>query len=350
MQCEKCRAAIDINDAACPSCGELILQNVDGFENTKYVECQLKKILETCGKRIILNDLRFSAAINDFIPDLGKERNLLKNVISAGVLRKMIKESTPEMAIMKAKSQMINELFLSGNAVEFIIVCFAYMLNVPYISPLRIKENESSESKKTPSNQEKSVTMPFSVEDKILTHGEALKYILSMNINIPDGYTKIDNFCFDKFSFMKAIRIPSTVFVIGEYAFSECRRLKSVYLPDTIKVIKRGAFSQCSKLISINIPNGVLEIDDDTFSFCQELETIEIPSSVGSIGSSAFLGCEKLRKLILPDSVKYIGKDAFTYCANLKIYCYENSYVHKYCLANNIEAVTASAGKELSKL
>lgn len=346
MQCENCHTELNSNSTSCPNCGELILQNVEGFGNTKEIERRLRTIVETYGKRVVINNLKFVALINDFLPEFDKERGLLKNMIEADVLINMLKEETPDMAIMKAKSYMLHKLFIAENAAEFVIVCFAYMLNVPYDSPLRVKDEEELK-KEEEDKQEKRRFMAVNIEERVLTPIDAVKYRLALNVSVPEGYTKIDNFCFDKFSLMRTIKLPSTVLAVGEYAFSECKRLRSISLPENLRIIKQGAFSQCSKLTVINIPHGVLEIEDNTFSFCQELEVVEIPSTVGSIGASAFLGCEKLRKLFLPDSIKFIDEDAFTYCTELTIYCYENSYVHKFCLNNNINVETVAKGEAL---
>ena len=68
--------------------------------------------------------------------------------------------------------------------------------------------------------------------------------------------------------------------------------------------------------------------------------------SVSSIGAEAFSGCEKLRKLYLPESIKFIDANAFSYCPNLTIYCMENSYVHKYCLATGIRFNLVTSAEE----
>ena len=99
----------------------------------------------------------------------------------------------------------------------------------------------------------------------------------------------------------------------------------------------------------IKMPKGVLEIEDSTFSFCTSLEVVDVPDTVSSIGAEAFSGCEKLRKLFLPESIKFIDVNAFSYCPNLTIYCIENSYVHKYCLVNRINAVIVKSRADLAQ-
>ena len=345
MKCDNCQAELTPTSTKCDKCGALILQNVEGFDHTKEIEKKLKEMLEKHGKRIVLNNLKFVALLNDWIPEYDQERSLLKSMIEANVVKNMIKEETPDMAIMKAKSYMLHKLFLSENAVEFVVVCFAYMLNAPYVSPKKTKdEDEIKKEEDEAKEQERFKTK--NIMEKVFTKSNALKYKIFKNVDVPEGFTMIDDFCFDKYG-IKTVKLPDTVLKIGEYAFSECKNLKGVTLPDSLRIIKQGAFSDCTKLTVINIPQGVLEIEDNTFQFCKELEKVEIPDSVGSIGASAFLGCEKLKKLFLPDSIKFIDDDAFSYCPELTIRCYANSYVHKYCLNNGIDVETVSTGTDL---
>lgn len=346
MQCENCRAELSPDSKVCPECGELVLQNVEGFDNTGEMAKRLRKIIDEYGKSVVIDDLRFIALLKDFAPELEKERGLIKNMIEAGVLRGMVREKTGEMAVMKAKNFMLHKLFISENAAEFVIVCFTYMLSFPYLSPLRRKAPEEVK-KEEEQEQEKQRFVAANIEERVFAPMDALRFRLARNVVIPDGYTKVDSFCFDKFNFMHTVKLPSSVLAIGDYAFSECKNLKSIDLPDSLRIIKQGAFSQCAKLTLINIPKGVLEIEDNTFSFCSSLEVVEIPSTVGSIGASAFASCDKLRRLFLPASIKYIDDEAFLYCPELTVRCYENTYVHRFCITNGIKAETVREGTDL---
>lgn len=344
MRCENCQAELAANSTKCPECGELVLQNVEGFHSTKDVERKLKAIVDQHGKEIIYNNTKFIALLNDYLPEYEKERGLLKNMLDAGVPQEMLKEPNQNMAIMNAKGTMLGKFFLSENASEFVIVCFSYMFGWEYASSLREKEPEEKAVENEPKKRKLTA---MDVEMNPFDPVAATRYRLSGNVKIAEGYTKIESFCFDRFGFMKTISLPSSILAIGEYAFSECKHLKSINLPENLKIIKSGAFSQCVKLTVINIPKGIIAIEDNTFQFCENLEVVEIPDTVGSIGSKAFAGCVKLRKLFLPDSIKFIESDAFLYCPELSIICYENSYVHKYCLANGIDVETVSEGKSL---
>lgn len=333
MLCIQCHKEIKETAIECPNCGTLVPRSIPGFENMNEVKQSLRSLVTSYGNDIIKNNKKFVSFLNDYIPEYEKERRLIKNVISNDVIKNMIKEENHNIAIMKAKEFMSNELFLSENACEFVMECFTYILGWNYVSEVAIRGDQSNSKEIQSTHQE---TDTSSSGTKVFKAFDAMKYKLRGTIEISQGYTAVDSFCFDGFNFLKAVKLPDTLVSIGEYAFSECKRLKTVDLPSSLRAIKKSAFSLCVKLNKVNIPNGVIAIEEGTFSFCHNLEIVEIPSSVSSIGPSAFSGCEKLKKLFVPDSVKFIGEDAFSLCNSLVISCYENSYVHKYCIKNGI--------------
>lgn len=335
MLCARCKYELKPTDMVCPNCGTAVERNVMGFENTLTIKKILRSICEQYGEELFQDANKFISILNDHIPDYEKERRLIRNVVQSGVIRCLLAESNHEMGIMKAKEYMINEMFLSENATEFILVCFTGMLGWGYI-PQAEQQDTQEEASAAPVSQEQ--TAPAAPAENVMFRvSDAGRFKFRGNVKIPEGFTSLECFCFDGFSFMRSVRLPESMILIGEYAFSECKRLKTIELPAGLKVIHQGAFSSCKRLTMVKIPNGVSEIEDSTFSFCSNLEIVEIPASVSSIGSEAFSGCEKLKKLFIPDSVKYIESDAFMLCPNLTIRCYENSYVHKFCLAYGLK-------------
>ncbi|HRR76770.1 MAG TPA: leucine-rich repeat protein [Ruminococcus sp.] len=343
MQCEKCGAPLEPKLVSCPECGAPVPQNIEGFENTMEFQTELRNIVVQHTPRAVANKTRFIGLLNDHIPDYDKERRLLINMYKMGVFKLMLEDKNHEIGIMKAKNFMIADLFLAENAAEFVTACFTYLLGWPYESPLKIlPDGEDAQT----DDEETTKKGPININEKIFTPRAAFRYRLSGNITIPEGFTKLEAFCFDKFGSLRTIQLPSTLLAIGEYAFSSCKRLRGLDLPEGLRIIKQGAFSQCAKLVVVKIPSGVLEIEDSTFSFCSSLEVIDIPDTVSSIGAEAFSGCDKLRKLFLPESIKFIDANAFSYCPNLVIHCIENSYVHKYCLVNGIQFNLVSSAAE----
>ena len=338
MRCEKCNAEFANGLMFCPECGaptskeepkkDNSNRNIEGFENTVAVKKELKHITALHGDGIIHDKEKFIALLNDYIPEYEKERRLLRTMLKAGVLEDMLGEVNQQIAITKAEQFIVEDMFLSKNAAEFVVSCFAHLLDWDY-------EATMYEAEKKVTEEEKKKAQQMMIDSRVFSRAMASKYrfrLIGKNVVvIPDGYTKVDGFCFDGFKNIRSVELPDSMIAIGEY-------------PASIRLIKQGAFNHCEELTMLKIPDGILEIEDVTFQFCRSLEIIDIPPTVSSIGAMAFAGCESLRKLFLPDSIKFIDENAFAHCDALTIRCYENSYVHKYCLANNIKVETVSRG------
>lgn len=349
MKCERCQAEVSPGSIVCPECNAPVPQNTEGFENAVEIQKSLYLLIKENGVKAIANTGKLVALLNDYLPDHEKERRLLAYLVNAGILKNMLEESDRNIAVVRAKSSIQNECFIVEEAAEFALVCFTFLLGWGYDSPLRIKDaSENTEEKPAPEPEKKPAgSAPLNIEEKIFRKVDAFKYRLSRNVIVPEGYTKIEGFCFDRYGSMRSIEIPQTLLSVGEYAFSECKNLKTIGLPRSLKIIEQGAFSQCAKLVIVKIPEGVLEIADNTFLCCSLLETVDVPATVTSIGANAFSGCEKLRKLFLHDSVKFIDDKAFEQCPQLTISCFENSYVHKYCISHNIKFETVAENIEM---
>lgn len=358
MLCERCRNELSPNAEVCLKCGTPVSHNVAGFENTVEIKRALKAMMNEHGQDIVKDTNKFVSLLRDYIPEYEKECRLLRNMLQSGVLANMLRESEQKnIAIMKAREFMTSEMFLSENATEFVLVCFTYMLGWEYTSKLTEKPKSAASGNVTDSTDTAAKTaapkkkpVPFDMDMKVFRQADAARFRLKGNVKVPEGYTKLDSFAFDGFGFMKTIELPSTLVTIGEYAFSECKRLKSIDIPEAVQILKQGAFSHCGKLTVVRLPDGVFGIEDNTFSFCHSLEIIDVPESVSSIGREAFSGCEKLRKLFLSENVKFIDEEAFSFCTSLIIKCYENSYVHRYCMEHGLKVETVAKGTPFSKI
>lgn len=327
-----------------------VLQTIIGFENTEAIQKELKTMMDNHGRRIIENTMQFVGLMNDYLPDYDRERRLLVSAANIGVVKNMVLGDDKDIAVMRARSLIMDELYVIENAAEFVLACYTYMLGWVYESEFRVRDEEP-ETDSEPQEQEKQEpVLNLNVESKVFTKFDAFKYRLTRKIVVPDGYTKLEDFCFDGNTWMRTVTLPSTVLAIGSYAFCACKHLKGIVLPERIRRIEANAFSQCTDLAMVKIPKGVLEIDDNAFSFCTSLKTLDVPNTVSSIGLEAFSCCTSLKKLYLPESVKFIDADAFLNCSELTVYCYENSYVHKYCIKNEINVKTAAAGCDLHSI
>lgn len=325
------------------------------FENTNKIKHAFRQMVQQYGEEILDNRDQFISIMNDTIPEFERERRLFRNVLGQNILGTMRREDSRKIAVMKAREYMTNELFLADSAVEFVLVCFTYMMDWDYESPapppaVQAAPAASPAAAPAPGSLPKNAVIPGAVPpaaksaapvdlsvQRIYDAKTASRSRWKNNVKIDNGYTNLDAFCFDGFGFLKSVTLPDTLVVIGEFAFSECKRLKVIELPANLRRIGRGAFQSCSRLSMLRIPSGVTEIEENTFAFCQNLEVLELPNTVSSIGAQAFQSCIALKKLILTDSVKYIEDNAFEMCPNLTIRCYENSYVHKFCQTNRIK-------------
>lgn len=347
MQCEICGNELNPGELSCSLCGAPILQDVEGFENTKDIQLILHSlIVENFSDRSV-NSRILCSLLRDYLSEYPAECRLLMYAIQSGVLKNMFGEDDRKIAIMRARSFLLNECFVSEMAAEFILVCITYMLKWEY--EIMVYSEAAEETEPEPEIVKTEVPQPVALnaDAKIFRPIDAVKFRLTKHVIISKNYTQLEGFVFEKFTSIRSIKLPKTLMVIGEYAFSGCKHLQTIDLPSQVRSIRAGAFSQCSELKSVAIPSGVLEIEEVTFFGCTELATVILPSTVSSIGLQAFSGCSNLKVICLPSSVKYIDDSAFLYCPDLTIRCYENSYAHKYCLSHGINADTVSVGMNL---
>ena len=347
MQCQNCHAELDDHSSLCPECGYPVPHPVEGFEHAVVVQQILKTIIDQNGRGIIARTRRLVSMLKDYLPDYEAERRLLVYAVNSGVLKYMLDDSDKSVAVMRTRSAILDECFLSDRAAEFAIACFTYMLGWQYDNAAAVRPTPVPVQAASAPAQSAPAAATVLTEKKLFSRSDAGKFRLTRNVVVPEGYTMLESFAFDKFGFMRTVVLPETMIAVGEFAFSECKRLKSVTLPASLRKMERNVFSQCVNLASVKIPDGVLEIADNTFFYCTSLEVVDLPASISSIGAQAFSGCEKLRTLFVPESVKFIDKGAFAYCPELTVRCYENSYVHKYCLANGIPTETVVFGADL---
>ena len=68
--------------------------------------------------------------------------------------------------------------------------------------------------------------------------------------------------------------IPNGVTKIGSYTFYACSSLTSVTIPNSVTNIGSGAFRSCRGLTSVDIPNSVVSIGENTFAYCSSLTSV----------------------------------------------------------------------------
>lgn len=341
MQCESCHAEIPGGKIVCPNCSTLQRYNVRNFDNTAKMQSLMKQIIAEQSDRIVDKE-RFFAIIYDYSFGLEDECALVIKAVKGGILDDILAAENKKKCFDESRKKMMKTLSFSKPQAEFILAVFGHLFGFAYQSPLMIVEDDKKEEEE----KEKS-TRKAPPEHKIFKKFDSFKYKLSKNITVKDGFTKLDGYCFDGFSIARNINLPSTLKVIGEYAFSDCKRIEQIEIPENVIKIEKGAFNACLALKHIKLPKGLLDIGDNTFLCCTSLEGVRVPDTVSSIGENAFSGCSSIKWLIIPANVKFIDSKAFAYCPELTVYCHEGSYIHKYCMQNEIKYVTSPLGTQL---
>ena len=136
------------------------------------------------------------------------------------------------------------------------------------------------------------------------------------SVVLPDTVTKIGRGLFASMLNLKRVQLGNAVTTIDDYAFQRCSYLEEVALPDTVKSIGMEAFAYCYRLKHINLGNVEL-VDTAAFFQCKALEKLQIPETMISIGYSVFAGCENLKTVEFSETLKIIGTAAFQGCINL---------------------------------
>lgn len=129
------------------------------------------------------------------------------------------------------------------------------------------------------------------------------------------------------------IVIPNGVTRLNDYCFKNCN-FKKVIIPTSVETIGKGAFSDCTNLLHVELPHGLIAIEDHTFARCTSLALVKIPDSVRVIGDGAFAYCEALTGVKLPKALVEVHDNAFKQCYNLSKLAYEGT--NRIRFGNNV--------------
>ena len=117
---------------------------------------------------------------------------------------------------------------------------------------------------------------------------------------------------------MQSVTLNQNISTIGQSAFSGCTSLNSIVFSDSIETINRVAFYKSG------------------------IEAVEINDKITSIYDYTFAECPNLSSVITPQTVTFIDPTAFSNDNMLTIYCYYQSYAHKYAVENNIPYIATA--------
>ena len=151
---------------------------------------------------------------------------------------------------------------------------------------------------------------------------------------------RIDNYAFEDYHSLQAVRLPEGLTRLGRSAFGYCWNLQSINLPSTLREMGTSAFSYCTLLDHVTIPGAVTVVDQETFLECRSLthlvigrgvqtiksgafaytnlESIVIPATVTEIESYVFQNNRYLRYAEIPASVTAVGRGTFANCTDLE--------------------------------
>ncbi len=161
---------------------------------------------------------------------------------------------------------------------------------------------------------------------------------------------------------------------LGFDVFKDCPKLTNIILPKTLRdgpgEVERGVFTGTTSLTSVSFEEGTTVIASGILKDCKNITKVAIPNTVTEIGVRAFSN-SGITELNLPNSVKTINYYAFENCYdltkitildncleigwfniqpnketvfnnyndNLTIYCYKDSKIANYAIANQIKYV-----------
>lgn len=202
----------------------------------------------------------------------------------------------------------------------------------------------------------------------------------AVNIEIPNGIKKIDDYAFELSFKLTSVSLPSSITEVGENPFKLCESLENITIennnsrltlldgvlydwkdkkliwypqnrkdesykiPDCVERIGGSAFQACKSIKEIVIPDSVIALGDRAFKQCS-LSHIEISDKVIEIGDNPFANCRQLKQIdVSKDNLRYTSIDGV-------LYDRENEHLISYPTGNMEERYiiadgTTSIGKE----
>ena len=140
------------------------------------------------------------------MPEYEKERRLIRNVIANDLISQMLGEPDQKLAIVKAREYMLNDMFLSETAGEFVLDCFTYMLGWAFTPEMpetavhvqtapagnRNVRNDFRPKMQAPvSADNRTNEPPKEIKQKYFKAFDALKYKILPNVKI--GFEQFSN-------------------------------------------------------------------------------------------------------------------------------------------------------------
>ena len=208
---------------------------------------------------------------------------------------------------------------------------------------------------------------------------------------IPDSVSRTEDYVFSGCDNLISITYPDRPFTFGDYAFAYCdgpvtfdlpqrltqlswgmftrSTIEYIDIPDTVKQVEDYAFCDCDYLEEVVFPDGITVMGDYVFRNCDSIRSVHMPASlkhipwgcfwnssipeltihdgVTEIGNQAFWDAYNLEKLVVPASVTKVGTTkVFDGADRLVIYCWPDSFIHRYAEENGIPYVLMEEPEE----
>lgn len=126
-----------------------------------------------------------------------------------------------------------------------------------------------------------------------------------VEVEIPEGITRIQPNSFSSAVKLKTVKLPSTLKSIGANSFS-LTAISSLHIPDGVEIIEDGAFASCNSLTELTGLKGIREIGARAFSGSLISGTITLPSTLEKFGYGAFSNTQNLDEVVIhPDCTLY---------------------------------------------
>lgn len=143
---------------------------------------------------------------------------------------------------------------------------------------------------------------------RALINGSFNKLPKEATLKLPDGLTKIKNYCFFSGLNVDTLVVPEGITEIGHSAFyySEC---SSITLPKSLKLISNNALYGCTRLIELIIPDGVdnLAINTGAMQLMNSLKKVHFGEGTKSIGTYVMTNTTKVEEMYVASTITSIG-------------------------------------------
>ena len=154
-------------------------------------------------------------------------------------------------------------------------------------------------------------------------------------ITIPEGVTRIPDYCFSGCTNLKTVVLPASLRSLGSGAFDTCTALSNITLPEGLEELGSRVFFNCSSIQELTIPQGIKTLTYSLFDGCSSLTRVTLPLGLEVVDSCCFQRCSRLKQLDLPDSVHTLGYHLFTDANSLrKLNCGSIANIHPEAFQN----------------